>query len=292
VREQLEANVGADGVGGGDGLSPFASTYVLSAEQLRAWRLHGCLMVRDALLEATVASLSSMADGLASLPTSGGEEPWLVHHEQTAKGEVNICRVENFCHHLPGWGTLAFGVVQDLVSQAFGERAVLFKDKLNFKGPGGGGFLLHQDATAYATEELASRHISVRLAVDESTLHNGPLEVARGRHDEGILQHVDGVIDEVATPDLVFDPVLVSPGGLVLFDSYLPHRSHANQSNSWRRSAYLTYNRASEGDLHAAYYAKKRTATLAGRAGAISINKDFGGRVVAPPAGAAAAATA
>ena len=71
VREQLEANVGADGVGGGDGLSPFASTYVLSAEQLRAWRLHGCLMVRDALLEATVASLSSMADGLASLPTSG-----------------------------------------------------------------------------------------------------------------------------------------------------------------------------------------------------------------------------
>ncbi len=77
-----------------------------------------------------------------------------------------------------------------------------------------------------------------------------------------------------------FVPVLVSPGDLVLFDSYLPHRSQPNASAGWRRAAYLTYNRAAEGDLHAAYYAKKRDAMRDGSAGTISINKDFSGQII------------
>ena len=48
----------------------------------------------------------------------------------------------------------------------FGEKALLFKDKMNFKGPGGGGFDAHQDATAYGTDSLALKHISVMVAVD------------------------------------------------------------------------------------------------------------------------------
>ena len=76
------------------------------------------------------------------------------------------------------------------------------------------------------------------------------------------------------------DRVLVEPGDIVLFDSYLPHRSFTNASDTWRRSAYLTFNRAAEGDLHAAYYAKKREAFAQGTAGTISINKDFGGAIV------------
>ena len=52
----------------------------------------------------------------------------------------------------------------------------------------------------------------------------------------------------------------------------------------WRRIAFLTYNRASEGDRHAAYYEAKRRAMSAGTAGSISINKDFGGEIVQPAA--------
>ena len=90
-----------------------------------------------------------MADDLTSLPTGhsaeSGEHPWMVHHERSAHdGAVRICRVENFCYHKPAWAELCFGIVHDCVSQAFGEPAVLFKDKVNYKGPGGGGFLLHQ----------------------------------------------------------------------------------------------------------------------------------------------------
>ena len=260
-------------------LSPFASSYVLSSEQLRRFHQEGFLIVRNALNADDIARLSTMADDLAAL-SPGMDCPWMMHHEMTSRGDVQICRVENFCKSQTQWGKLAFGVVQDLASQAFGESAVLFKDKLNFKAPGGGGFLLHQDATAYAPDELANRHISVRLAVDESMENNGPLEIAPGRHREGILPHIDGVIGDAEQAFMAFEQVLVAPGEVVLFDSYLPHRSFANDSDSWRRSAYLTYNPESQGDLHAAYYEKKQAAMRAGQAGSISINKDFGGKIV------------
>ena len=141
--------------------------------------------------------------------------------------------------------------MQDLVSQAFREPAVLFKDKMNFKGPGGGNFRCHQDATAYATEDLATRHISVMVAIDDSTPENGPLQVTAGRHKEGIFANEAGSMVSDVEDSMEFVPILTKPGDIVLFDSYLPHRSDANMSQGWRRLAYLTYNKASEGDLHA-----------------------------------------
>ena len=76
-----------------------------------------------------------------------------------------------------------------------------------------------------------------------------------------------------------FTPVHASPGDFVLFDSYLPHRSSTNESDTWRRAAYFTYSPAADGDLHTAYYAKKAAVRMAGEAGAISINHDFGGKI-------------
>ena len=70
---------------------------------------------------------------------------------------------------------------------------------------------------------------------------------------------------------------------VVLFDSHLPHRSSPNDSDRWRRSAYLTYNAALEGDFHAAYYRKKLQTFSEGTGGSISINNDFSGDVVQPP---------
>jgi predicted HD phosphohydrolase/ectoine hydroxylase-related dioxygenase (phytanoyl-CoA dioxygenase family) len=265
--------------------SQYASTYVLSSEQLEAWDRDGYLIVPNALPAETVAKLDSLSNEIAALPKSdannGCPHPWLVHHERSKiDGSVNICRVENYCKHHAEWGNICFGIVQDLVSQAYREEAVLFKDKMNFKGPGGGNFLCHQDATAYSTENLASRHISVMVAIDASTPHNGPLQVTAGRHKEGVFKNAAGVTDPELEKDMEFHEVLTKPGDIVLFDSYLPHRSDNNMSDTWRRLAYLTFNPASEGDLHAQYYETKINMMKQGTAGSISINKDFGGEVL------------
>lgn len=43
-------------------------------------------------------------------------------------------------------------------------------------------------------------------------------------------------------------------GQILVFGSYLAHRSGPNNSNSDRKAIYATYNCKSEGDLHDAYY--------------------------------------
>ena len=242
---------------------------------MRFWDEFGSLVVRGALDADGVAAAAACADELAALEgTTLAASSSLVHHERALDGEVRICRVENFVKESAHWAP-HYALVEGLVSQAFGEPATLFKDKINYKGPGGGSFLAHQDATAYATDKLATTHISASVAIDPATLENGPLEVAPGRHREGVLPHDAGVIAADAEAAMAFVPALLQPGDVLLFDSFLPHRSAPNTTASWRRSAYLTFNRAAEGDLHAAYYAKKREAFAQGTAGTISINKDF-----------------
>ena len=243
-------------------LSPYARSYVLSDEQTRFWHLHGYLLVRGALPQTHFggATLAGMANEAAALP-SGACYPWLLHHERSRiDGAVRICRVENYVKHHATWSSLAHGPICAMVSQAFGEPAVLFRDTINFEGPGGGGFMAHQDATAYATDTLATRHISVLIAIDEADETNGPLEVPSRPelHSRGIFDHRHGVIKPAIEAELSpWTSLHVSPGDMVLFDSYLPHRSAPNASSTWRRSAYLTFNRAAEGDCHAEYYATK-----------------------------------
>ena len=50
----------------------------------------------------------------------------------------------------------------------------------------------------------------------------------------------------------------IEPGDVLLFDSYVPHASKPNFTDAARRILYLTYNRASDGDYRAQYYADKR----------------------------------
>lgn len=47
-------------------------------------------------------------------------------------------------------------------------------------------------------------------------------------------------------------------GDILVFGSYLAHRSGANSSSKDRRAAYATYNRAVESDLHTQYYEDRR----------------------------------
>ena len=80
---------------------------------------------------------------------------------------------------------------------------------------------------------------------------------------------------------MAFEPVFVQPMDCVFFSSFLPHRSQPNtHPTRARRLAYLTYNPASEGDHHAAYYAAKLAAFADGSGGTISINDDFAGTIV------------
>eukprot|EP01135_Chromosphaera_perkinsii_P000260 Nk52_evm29s62 gene=Nk52_evmTU29s62 len=151
------------------------------------------------------------------------------------------------------------GKLADAISDINQEQSVLFKEKINYKQPGGGGFPPHQDAPAYTTF-AQTLHVSCMVNCDPMTKENGCLDVVRGEHDKGTLkQDVDGSIH----PDLVktynWEAMECPSGTVMIFGSYTPHRSGKNVSDKPRRAFYLTFNAISDGgSLRDGYYADKR----------------------------------
>ena len=63
--------------------------------------------------------------------------------------------------------------------------------------------------------------------------------------------------NRILEKEMNFIPCLTSPGDVILFDCFIPHRSKANFSMNQRRNMYLTYNKKSEGDKRMNYYTRK-----------------------------------
>jgi ectoine hydroxylase-related dioxygenase (phytanoyl-CoA dioxygenase family) len=247
-----------------------------------AFRRDGWLIVRGVLGTERMDEIDAAVEELQGWAGTGG--PGLPHFEQTDAGAV-IARSEDFLDVSPVLRALIHDPVLTGVLEAlFGEPAVLFKEKINYKQPGGGGFAPHQDATAY---RFVEHHISCMVPLDPATEASGCLWVAPGFERGQLATDDRGRIEESVAATLDWRPVPVERGDLLFFDSYTPHHSATNRTERPRRAAYLTYNAASRGDHRSTYYDDKRQefdragGDFAGERVRISISDDFLGRPVA-----------
>ena len=135
-------------------------------------------------------------------------------------------RIENFCPFHPGFAALCDGdKLRGFASPLFGEPAVLFKDKINFKLPGGDGFKPHQDQQA-GWSVYADLFITAMVSIDPTTAENGCLELCRRpAHPRASLggEWTPLTADDMRAPDA--RPVPTQAGDVVFFDSYTPHAS-------------------------------------------------------------------
>lgn len=215
----------------------------------------GYLEVPGYLPVADLAQLRSWVAEVESWPADRGG--WFQHDEQGAVGVVRA-RTENFSPYHEGLDSLVNrGALVAMAGQLLGEPAVLYKEKINYKHPGGGGFAPHQDAVAYP--HIVSG-VSCLLAVDDATDDNGCLEFAAAHHERLLATDQYGCIDAAVARQLEWRRYPVTAGSLLWFHSHTPHRSATNWSRRSRRAMYLTYNAAAAGDHRAAYYADRRTA--------------------------------
>ena len=183
----------------------------------------------------------------------------MVYYEDSLcrEGERVLSRIENFCPYHAGFDRLLnAGPVLDTVSELLGGPAVMFKDKINCKAPGGGGFKAHQDMQA-GWDRYARLHLTVLIGIDDATVENGCLEIGSGPRRNRLIGEMWAPLDE-DDPDIVYRACPTGPGDAVAFDSYVPHRSEPNATESPRHVLYVTYNLAAEGDHRAQYYADKR----------------------------------
>lgn len=232
----------------------------------------------DALEPDEAAALSGWVEEVAALADGAGGI--LQHFEGTDAGPM-LCRSENFVPiHGDLRALLCRGSLVDIAGSLLGEPAVLYKEKVNYKLPGGAGFSPHQDAPAYPMIQV---HVSAMVAVDDADEANGGLEVVSGHYDEVLPLDDRGCIEASVADAFEWTPVPVRAGQTLWFHSRTPHRSGPNRSGRPRRALYPTYNAASEGDLRAAYYDAKRAAfapAAVGDRARVSLIGDFEGRPV------------
>jgi hypothetical protein len=229
-----------------------------SATDVATFRQQGYLFVKGMYREPGISLLQTWANELQSLPEVPGKYMKYSEESLLTPGARVLSRIENFCPYHEGFNALINeGEMPGRVSELFGEAAVLFKEKINFKMPGGNGFTPHQDAQA-GWGTYADLFITVLVVVDECTLENGCLEIAGGHNRRGLVGALWQPLTEEDMRGMEFVPLPAKPGDAVFFDSYAPHRSGPNLTPHSRRVLYLTYNRAREGDHRARYYADKR----------------------------------
>jgi ectoine hydroxylase-related dioxygenase (phytanoyl-CoA dioxygenase family) len=138
------------------------------------------------------------------------------------------------------------------VQRLVGDEVYLYSAKMILKNArDGGAWEWHQDYGYWYTNGcLAPAMASCMIAVDTNTVENGCLQVLRGSHRLGRMDHERLGEQFVADPERVQVALSVferqyiplRPGDALFFDCNLMHRSDANNSDQRRWNFICSYN--------------------------------------------------
>ena len=229
----------------------------LDEAQLAAFRRDGFVFVPGFFDASRTAEITRWIDELTARREEVGKH-WVYHEDSVDEPKRRLIqRIEKFTEVDARFARLFdVGRLHMAVSELLGERALLFKEKINYKMAGGPGFKAHQDSQA-GWGAYAGTFVTALVTIDPSTLANGCLEAAAGWHTRGLVGEEWKPLEEATLAQMDFRPFPARPGDAMFFDSFAPHRSGPNHTADQRRVLYVTYNRASDGDQRERYFADK-----------------------------------
>lgn len=219
----------------------------LSDEQLKAYAEDGYLLVRGLLDPQEVEMLGR----------SAREDRVLDEHSfGRADGEGGTVRLSLWNHPTDTiYGMIARSEsLVDRAEQILGGEVYHYHSKMIMKDAKvGGAWTWHQDyGYWYENGVLFPDLTSVSIAVDKATKENGCLQVIRGSHKMGRVDHVltgdqagadmERVTQALGRLELVY--VEMEPGDALFFHANLLHRSDQNRSDKPRWSMICCYNAA------------------------------------------------
>jgi len=219
----------------------------LSEKQIQDFNRDGYVMVRS-LFEREEIGL---------LKKSAVEDRELDKHSFGRKdGEGGTVRLTLWNHpgdNIYGMFARCHRVVDSVEALLEGE-VYHYHSKMILKDPEiGGAWTWHQDyGYWYQNGVLYPDLVSVFIAVDRATRENGCLQVIRGSHKMGRVNHIltgdqagadmERVNEALKRLDLVYCEM--EPGDALFFHSNLLHRSDQNKSKNPRWSLICCYNAA------------------------------------------------
>ncbi len=233
----------------------------LSQEQKTDFQKRGFIVLKNNFDNDVVDQLSIWLDELSQKAPDEGPEA--KYYEKSPISEENLLvRAEYLLggHNPEITDLLLNEKTLSCLEELFGEPPVLFKEKANYKLPGCRPDKLHQDQAA-GWNAYTDFFISMAIVVDENRKDNAALSfMCSGNYDKRLMSDEWTPLtmdDPPYEPEDEYMLLEAQPGDIVFFDSYVPHGSPANTSESQRRNIYLTFNKASDGDLRQQYYDDK-----------------------------------
>jgi phytanoyl-CoA hydroxylase len=173
-----------------------------------------------------------------------GASPSAVNPEDLISKVFN-CHAEGLSRELAELPQIA-----ERVAGLLGPDIDCFQSQFIFKNPGAWGQPWHQDSYYFPFDRQPQ--VGVWLAISEATLENGCLSVLPGSHTGDIHPHGPDLreganqgyreVTGLNIDDAV--PMLMAPGDLLVFHSYLLHRSQDNRAASRRSAMVYHYGRA------------------------------------------------
>lgn len=158
------------------------------------------------------------------------------------------------------------------------NKVKLFKDKLNFKYPGGKGFAPHIDGHFYWKDKnnrirngwniYSNNFINVVIPLEKSDKTNGTIKVAQKKYTEKYLGRdwisITNKLD-MWTPNIKkrlikkfkFKSFEMNVGDVLFFDWKSAHCSQKNNSKKSRMIFYATYNNSNNKSQRRKYYDDK-----------------------------------
>jgi ectoine hydroxylase len=219
----------------------------LSSQDVKQYREDGFVPVRGMFDRAEIELLRRSAKDDKALDD---------HSYGKADDQGGVVRLSLWNH--PGNGIYGmFARCRSLVDSAealLGGEVYHYHSKMIMKEPKvGGAWAWHQDyGYWYQNGVLFPLLTSASIAVDRATKENGCLQVLKGSHLAGRVDHVltgeqagadlERVNELSKRLELVY--VEMEPGDVVFFDSNLLHRSDRNRSEHPRWSMICCYNAA------------------------------------------------
>ena len=185
-----------------------------------------------------------VGDGMLSVP-----EPNLSTGAAPARPEDHASKLFNLHRRDPFRSVAAHPGITAVLGGLLGPDIDCFNSQFIFKNPGAWGQPWHQDSLYFDLDRVPQ--VGVWLATSPATADNGCLFVAPGSHVEPLHEHVPdrrpganlGYL-EIVDHDLSDEvAVEMQPGDVLLFHSFLMHRSGDNRTTS-RRTALVLHHTA------------------------------------------------
>ena len=135
-------------------------------------------------------------------------------------------------------------VLCDILEDILGPNVDCFLSQFIFKNPGAWGQPWHQDSSYFPFDR--EPQVGAWLATSEATLENGCLVILPGSHKEHLHEHLPDDREgsnygytEIKDHDFSNEvPMTLNTGDLLLFHSFLMHKSYDNNSQA-RRTAMV-----------------------------------------------------